>query len=161
MKKRLESKQLAGRIQDALSSRLQLVSTAKANRGVKQAPFIVLTGAKMPSILSEISFVSNARDESLLLEGAQRQRVAEGLYSGDRRYLDSLTARPTGRIHSSAKIGSAFPARGTSTLALLLKPRRRITSAISTLVILLRGFSSSASVEVPLAGNALPIFADE
>lgn len=89
-----ESKQLAGRIQDALSSRLQLVSRGETNRGVKQAPFIVLTGAKMPAILSEISFVSNARDESLLLESAQRQRVAEGLYRGIAAYLDSLNSVP-------------------------------------------------------------------
>jgi len=89
-----ESKQLAERIQDALSSRLQLVSRGETNRGVKQAPFIVLTGAKMPAILSEISFVSNARDESLLLESAQRQRVAEGLYRGIAAYLDSLNSAP-------------------------------------------------------------------
>ncbi len=89
-----ESKQLAERIQDALSSRLQLVSRGETNRGVKQAPFIVLTGAKMPAILSEISFVSNARDESLLLESAQRQRVAEGLYRGIAAYLDGLNSAP-------------------------------------------------------------------
>ena len=89
-----ESKQLAERIQDALSSRLQLVSRGETNRGVKQAPFIVLTGAKMPAILSEISFVSNASDESLLLETAQRQRVAEGLYRGIAAYLDSLNSAP-------------------------------------------------------------------
>ncbi len=89
-----ESKQLAERIQDALSSRLQLVSRGETNRGVKQAPFIVLTGAKMPAILSEISFVSNARDESLLLESAQRQRVAEGLYRGIAAYLDSMNSAP-------------------------------------------------------------------
>ena len=89
-----ESKDLAGRIQDALSSRLQLVSRGETNRGVKQAPFIVLTGAKMPAVLSEISFVSNARDESLLLQAAQRQRVAEGLFRGIAAYLDSLNSAP-------------------------------------------------------------------
>jgi N-acetylmuramoyl-L-alanine amidase len=92
-----ESKQLAGEIQDALSSRLQLVSRGETNRGVKQAPFLVLTGAKMPAILSEISFVSNARDESLLLESAQRQRVAEGLYRGIAAYLDNLNSAPNRR----------------------------------------------------------------
>jgi N-acetylmuramoyl-L-alanine amidase/type II secretory pathway predicted ATPase ExeA len=89
-----ESKQLAGEIQDALASRLQLVSRGETNRGVKQAPFIVLTGAKMPAILSEISFVSNARDESLLLGNDQRQRVAEGLYRGIASYLDSVNSLP-------------------------------------------------------------------
>ena len=92
--KSAESKQLAGEIQDALASRLQLVSRGETNRGVKQAPFIVLTGAKMPAILSEISFVSNARDESLLLGNDQRQRVAEGLYRGIAAYLDSVNGAP-------------------------------------------------------------------
>jgi N-acetylmuramoyl-L-alanine amidase/type II secretory pathway predicted ATPase ExeA len=89
-----ESKQLAEEIQYALSMRLQLVSRRETNRGVKQAPFIVLTGANMPAILSEISFVSNASDESLLLENSQRQRVAEGLYRGVAAYLDSLNSLP-------------------------------------------------------------------
>ena len=79
-------------IQDALASRLQLVSRGETNRGVKQAPFVVLTGATMPAVLSEISFVSNASDESLLLESAQRQRVAEGLYRGIAAYLDTLNS---------------------------------------------------------------------
>ena len=85
-----ESKLLALDIQNALSQRLQLVSRRETNRGVKQAPFVVLTGANMPAVLSEISFVSNASDESLLLESDQRQRVAEGLYRGIAAYLDSL-----------------------------------------------------------------------
>jgi N-acetylmuramoyl-L-alanine amidase len=85
-----ESKQLALDIQSALSQRLQLVSRQETNRGVKQAPFIVLTGANMPAVLSEISFVSNASDESLLLESGQRQQVAEGLFRGVVTYLDSL-----------------------------------------------------------------------
>lgn len=88
--KRVESKQLAADLQSALSQRLQLVSRQETNRGVKQAPFIVLTGANMPAVLSEISFVSNANDESLLLESAQRQRVAEGLYRGVVTYLDNM-----------------------------------------------------------------------
>jgi N-acetylmuramoyl-L-alanine amidase len=90
--KTTESKQLAAQIQDALSARLQVVSRGETNRGVKQAPFVVLTGATMPAILSEISFVSNASDESLLLESAQRQRVAEGLYRGIAAYLDTLNS---------------------------------------------------------------------
>jgi N-acetylmuramoyl-L-alanine amidase/type II secretory pathway predicted ATPase ExeA len=89
-----QSKQLAGDIQNALSQRLQLVSRRETNRGVKQAPFVVLTGANMPAVLSEISFVSNASDESLLLESGQRQRVAEGLYRGIAAYLDSLNSLP-------------------------------------------------------------------
>jgi N-acetylmuramoyl-L-alanine amidase len=89
-----ESKQLAVDAQNALSQSLQLVSRSEMNRGVKQAPFIVLTGANMPAVLSEISFASNANDESLLLESSQRQRIAEGLYRGIAAYLDSLHRLP-------------------------------------------------------------------
>ena len=89
-----ESKVLAGDIQSALATRLQLVSRGETNRGVKRAPFVVLTGANMPAVLSEISFISNASDESLLLESSQRQRVAESLYRGIAAYLDSLNSLP-------------------------------------------------------------------
>ncbi len=89
-----ESKLLAADIQNTLSQRLQLVSLREKDRGVKQAPFVVLTGANMPAVLSEISFVSNASDENLLFESSQRQRVAEGLYRGIAAYLDSLRSLP-------------------------------------------------------------------
>jgi N-acetylmuramoyl-L-alanine amidase/type II secretory pathway predicted ATPase ExeA len=89
-----ESRQLAVEIQDALSQSLQLVSPRETNRGVKQAPFIVLTGANMPAVLSEISFVNNTSDENLLLESGQRQRVAEGLYRGIAAFLDRSQSLP-------------------------------------------------------------------
>jgi N-acetylmuramoyl-L-alanine amidase len=89
-----ESRQLASEIQLTLSQRLQLVSSHEKNRGVKQAPFIVLTGANMPAVLSEISFVSNDSDETLLLGNGQRQRIAEGLYRGIAGYLDGLHGTP-------------------------------------------------------------------
>ena len=34
-----------------------------SNRGVKQAPFVVLIGATMPSVLAEVSFISNPEEE--------------------------------------------------------------------------------------------------
>ncbi len=88
------SRQLAVDIQDALSQKLQLVSPRETNRGVKQAPFIVLTGANMPAVLSEISFVSNTSDENLLRESDQRQRIAEGLDRGIAAFLDRLRSLP-------------------------------------------------------------------
>ncbi|MGA7922022.1 MAG: N-acetylmuramoyl-L-alanine amidase [Candidatus Acidiferrales bacterium] len=87
-----ESKELASDIQDSLSHRLQLVSQDERNRGVKKAPFVVLIGADMPSVLSEISFISNPSDERLLKKTDQRQRVADGLYRGIASYLDSLNS---------------------------------------------------------------------
>jgi N-acetylmuramoyl-L-alanine amidase len=92
--KKEESKQLAAQIQNTLSQRLQLVSRHEKNRGVKQAPFIVLTGANMPAVLSEISFVSNATDENLLWQAAQRERIAEGLFHGIAGYLEELHSMP-------------------------------------------------------------------
>ena len=89
-----ESKLLATEIQNTLSERLQLVSRREKNRGVKQAPFIVLAGANMPAVLSEISFVTNAADENLLLQDGQRQRIADGLYRGIAAYLDGLQGAP-------------------------------------------------------------------
>jgi len=92
-----ESKQFAVDVQQALAMQLQLVSRQEANRGVKQAPFVVLTGANMPAVLSEISFVSNTNDESLLFQGSQRQRIAEGLYRGVASYLHSVPGPPSAK----------------------------------------------------------------
>jgi N-acetylmuramoyl-L-alanine amidase len=87
-----ESKELAGDVQSTLTQKLQLVSQSERDRGVKKAPFIVLIGANMPSILSEISFVSNPNDERLLKKTDQRQRIADGLYRGISTYLDNLNS---------------------------------------------------------------------
>jgi N-acetylmuramoyl-L-alanine amidase len=87
-----ESKELANDIQDSLTQRMQLVSHSEKNRGVKKAPFVVLIGADMPSVLSEISFVSNPNDEKLLRKTDQRERIADGLYRGISAYLDSLNS---------------------------------------------------------------------
>ncbi len=92
-----ESKELAGDIQDTLSQRMQLVSRGERNRGVKKAPFVVLIGANMPSVLSEISFVSNPSDERLLRKPVQRQRIADGLYRGISAYLGNLNSLASNR----------------------------------------------------------------
>jgi N-acetylmuramoyl-L-alanine amidase len=85
-----ESKELAREVQDSLASRMRRVSKANKSRGVKKAPFVVLIGANMPSILAEISFISNPTDESLLKKTDHRNRVAEGIFSGVRKYMDNL-----------------------------------------------------------------------
>jgi N-acetylmuramoyl-L-alanine amidase len=87
-----ESKDLAEDIQESLAGRLQLVSRRERNRGVKKAPFVVLIGANMPSVLAEISFLSNPYDENLLRRASQRQRIADGLYRGIASYLASLNS---------------------------------------------------------------------
>jgi N-acetylmuramoyl-L-alanine amidase/type II secretory pathway predicted ATPase ExeA len=87
-----ESKEFALDVQNSLSQGLQRASQHETNRGVKRAPFIVLMGAEMPAVLSEIAFVSNANDESLLAKSDQRERMAEGLYGGIANYLESLNS---------------------------------------------------------------------
>ena len=87
-----ESKELAGDIQTSLAQRMASISLSEKNRGVKKAPFVVLIGADMPSVLSEISFVSNPTDERLLKKNDQRQRIADGLYRGIASYLSSLNS---------------------------------------------------------------------
>ena len=86
-----ESREFAGDVQASLHSGLAAKSPAIRNRGVKKAPFIVLIGANMPSILAEISFVSNPTDEHRLETSEYRQRIAESLYRGIAKYVDGLS----------------------------------------------------------------------
>jgi N-acetylmuramoyl-L-alanine amidase len=87
-----ESRELAADIQDSLSKRMQKTAKPVKNRGVRKAPFVVLIGADMPSILTEISFLSNPADEQLLKKPEHRQHVAEGLYQGVIEYLQSMNS---------------------------------------------------------------------
>jgi len=86
-----ESREFAGDVQGALHSGLAAKSPGIRNRGVKKAPFIVLIGANMPSILAEISFVSNPGDEHRLETSEYRQRIAESLYRGIAKYVNGLS----------------------------------------------------------------------
>jgi len=86
-----ESREFAADVQQSLHSGLSAKSPGIRNRGVKKAPFIVLIGANMPSILAEISFVSNPGDEHRLETSEYRQRIAESLYHGIAKYVDGLS----------------------------------------------------------------------
>jgi N-acetylmuramoyl-L-alanine amidase len=86
-----ESHEFASNVQRALHSGLAAKSPGIRDRGVKKAPFIVLIGANMPSILAEISFVSNPGDERRLQTSDYRQRIAESLYRGISRYVGGLS----------------------------------------------------------------------
>jgi len=87
-----ESREFAGDVQESLAKRLQKLSRYQKNRGVRKAPFVVLIGANMPSVLAEISFLSNPADEQLLKRPDARQRVAEGLYQGVASYLQGVNS---------------------------------------------------------------------
>jgi N-acetylmuramoyl-L-alanine amidase len=86
-----ESREFASNVQSALYSGLSRKNSGLRNRGVKKAPFVVLIGANMPSILAEISFVSNPGDEKKLKTPDYRQKIAESLYKGVEKYANGLS----------------------------------------------------------------------
>ena len=91
-----ESRELARYIQAGLVRGIGAQSPRTAmNRGVKHAPFVVLLGAAMPSVLAEVSFLSNPKDEALLQTGQFRERVAASLYAGLNAYLKKNRASET------------------------------------------------------------------
>lgn len=86
-----ESREFAADVQRSLHSGLASKNPGLRNRGVKKAPFVVLIGANMPSILAEVSFVSNPGDEKRLRTAEYRQRIAESLYRGIAKYVSGLS----------------------------------------------------------------------
>jgi len=89
-----ESRDFASMIHSSLHSQLQKSDGSVRNLGVKQAPFMVLLGATMPSVLAEISFITNRQDAAMLKTEKYRQRIAEALYAGVLRYQQSLKTGP-------------------------------------------------------------------
>jgi N-acetylmuramoyl-L-alanine amidase len=87
-----ESKELAGEVQKMLHGELRKSGGDIRNRGVKQAPFVVLVGGTMPSILVEVAFLSNPEDEKLLKSPQGRQGAAEALFSGVSKYLENINS---------------------------------------------------------------------
>jgi N-acetylmuramoyl-L-alanine amidase len=96
-----ESREFAADVQHSLYLGLAGKEKTLRDRGVKKAPFIVLIGANMPSILAEISFVSNPGDERKLQTPEYRQKIAESLYKGVARYINGLSG-----LKVAAKVGS-------------------------------------------------------
>ena len=86
-----ESRELAEHIQLAMSKRRY----AGTNRGVKQAPFVVLIGATMPSVLAEVSFITNPEEERRLKTSEYRQQIAEALFKGIKSYSETLSSTKT------------------------------------------------------------------
>lgn len=89
-----ESRDLASAIQTSLFEEVRRHRPANQNRGVKQAPFIVLMGSNMPSILTEIGFISNPEDEAFFRRDDSRDSVALALFRGVEGYFRSLGAIP-------------------------------------------------------------------
>jgi N-acetylmuramoyl-L-alanine amidase len=86
-----ESREFAADVEKYLYDGLDQGNPGLKDRGVKQAPFVVLIGANMPSILAEISFLTNSDDERQLRDPNYRQRIAESLYRGVARYVSGLS----------------------------------------------------------------------
>ena len=86
-----ESREFATHIQTALYASSRRSDAHSRDRGVRKAPFVVLIGAAMPSVLAEIGFVSNAQDEKLLRRPEQREKIAEALYRGIAQYASGLS----------------------------------------------------------------------
>jgi N-acetylmuramoyl-L-alanine amidase len=85
-----ESRDLADMVQRSMVRKLSTRNKDLRDIGVKQAPFVVLIGAEMPSVLAEMSFVTNKQDAALLKSGAYRQQIAEALLDAVVRYQQSL-----------------------------------------------------------------------
>ena len=96
-----ESEDFARQVQREVFTRVTKVSGAQRDRGIKKAPFVVLIGANMPSILAEISFLTNPRDERLLRRPDYREKIAEALYEGILGYLKTL-----GEVNSVQRVAS-------------------------------------------------------
>lgn len=95
-----ESREFAQKVQQALWVNSARMNNKAHDRGVRQAPFVVLIGATMPSILAEIGFVSNPHDEKLMKRSDQREKIAEALLRGVTQYANSLSHTQMARVGS-------------------------------------------------------------
>ncbi len=85
-----ESRDLAATVQRSMAKRLSAKNRTLRDLGVKQAPFVVLIGAAMPSVLAEISFVTNKQESALLRTQAYRQQIAQALFDAILNYQQGL-----------------------------------------------------------------------
>jgi N-acetylmuramoyl-L-alanine amidase len=105
-----ESRDFAAAVQESMVENMRSVSPQTADRGVHTAPFYVLIGAMMPSVLAEVAFVSHPEEERLLKTSDFRDTIAASLMGGVRSYLESL---PAGSIQTGSN-RRAEPARARS-----------------------------------------------
>ena len=85
-----ESRELATMVQTSLIRSLRTQTNNVRDLGVKQAPFVVLIGAQMPSVLVEVSFLTNRAEANQLKQAAYRQRIAQALHDAIIKYQASL-----------------------------------------------------------------------
>ena len=85
-----ESSRLARYVQGSVVDHLGTNYTNINNKGVKKAPFIVLIGADIPSVLVEASYISNPREEQRLRDSRYIDKLAEGILSGIKSYVTGV-----------------------------------------------------------------------
>jgi N-acetylmuramoyl-L-alanine amidase len=98
-----ESREFASDVQQGLYGGLQRGNAGLKDRGVKKAPFVVLIGANMPSILAEISFVTNPDTAERLETPEYRERVAESLYKGIAVYAQGINGAKPKVVEQAAR----------------------------------------------------------
>lgn len=84
--KKEESQQVAGYVQDSIIQSVSVKYKYVNNKGVKKAPFVVLIGADVPSLLVETSFITNPREEKRLKSEAYIERIVDGIILGIKQY---------------------------------------------------------------------------
>lgn len=88
--KSMESRELASIVQKRLYAGIRSIFPSAKNRGVRRAPFVVLIGANMPSVLTEVAFISNPKDEKLLRKSVHQAHMASALFTGIQDYIRTL-----------------------------------------------------------------------
>jgi N-acetylmuramoyl-L-alanine amidase len=104
-----ESRDFATSIHESMIERVKAGQPGIQDRGVRTAPFYVLIGATMPSVLAEISFLSNPEDERLLRSPDQREKIAESLFAGIRAYLAGLNRTQPRQLTRNAPASTVVP----------------------------------------------------
>ena len=89
-----ESRELAETVQRTMLHTLRSVDPEIPDLGVKRAPFVVLIGARMPSILAEVSFLTNSKDATMLSTAAYRGLIVDALLAAIQQYQRSLGTEP-------------------------------------------------------------------
>ena len=107
-----ESRDFAASIQEAMVEHLRTRHPVE-DRGVHTAPFYVLIGANMPSILAEIAFVSNPEDEKRLKTNEYRELIAQSLLKGVRSYLEGLSRTQTRQLTGSSRRSTVAEREGS------------------------------------------------
>ena len=99
-----ESSRLAYHVQEAMCKHMQEKYSQINNKGVKQAPFYVLLGAQMPSILIETSFISNSRECKRLIDSKYQNHLCDAIVEGIKSYIKETN--PTAFLKTNTETDS-------------------------------------------------------